>query len=61
MDEVDHNEKLIVAKAMKSYGGNFMQSLSACILAADHINLQKLKNTFPKYWNQYLAIGKNGG
>ena len=51
------NELLIVAGNMMKYGGNFVQCLASCILAADDNNIIKIKNAFPEYWEQYKNIG----
>jgi len=53
-----HDEKLKVAKAMRIYGGSFVQALSECIIRADQHNFQKIKNTWPEIWEQYLEISE---
>lgn len=55
------DEKIIVMKAMKIYGGGFVLGLSEAIKSADPVNVRKIKKTFNKEWNQYLEMGKKMG
>jgi len=41
---------------MEKFGGSFVQALAKCFYKADPINFQKLKNSFPEYWEQYKKI-----
>jgi hypothetical protein len=45
-----------VADAMKKYGGSFVQCLGEACHCADEINLQKIKDTWPDYWNTYKNL-----
>jgi len=51
-------EKYFVASGMVVYGGSFVKSLGNALHCADIINAQKIKDAFPKYWKEYLKIGK---
>ena len=53
-----HNEALIVAEAMIKYGGFFVKSLGKVLQQADHINQQKIKNTWPEYWRKYKKFSE---
>lgn len=48
-----------VVEAMEKYGGSFVKSLAAMLRHADPVNLQKVKDTWPEYWNNYQAIVKD--
>lgn len=43
---------------MRIYGGSFAKSLGNALLVADRENTQKIKETWPKLWKQYLDAGK---
>ena len=58
---MDQDEKVTVSEAMITYGGSFVNKLGQMLQAADHINAQKIKNTWPEYWQEYLEIGKRRG
>lgn len=45
---------------METYGGSFVKSLAAMLRTADHINFQKVKNTWPEYWNEYKRMALKG-
>ena len=49
-----HDEKIFVAAEMELHGGSFVKTLAMMIYAADDINVQKIKDTWPEYWNLYL-------
>jgi len=51
-------EKYYVYTAMQKYGGGFVSSLGIALMRADFQNTLRIKNAFPKYWEQYLEIGK---
>ncbi len=42
-----------IIDAMEKYGGSFVKQLAVLFRLADHINFEKLKNTFSEYWDQY--------
>jgi len=52
------DEVYCVCLGMKRFGGSFVESLGIALTHADPINAQKIKNTWPKYWEQYLEMGK---
>lgn len=45
--------------AMEEVGGSFIKKLGALARTADAFNLQKIKDTWPEYWEDYEARGKN--
>jgi len=47
-----------VVEAMAKYGGSFVKSLAECFAHADEPNVNKLKNAFPEYWDQYTEMAK---
>lgn len=51
-----HSESYLVSSAMLTYGGGFARALAAMIQIADLDNMQKIKDTWPEYWNQYLDM-----
>lgn len=54
-----HDEAIDVANAMRERGGGFVQALGEAILRADPINVFKLKQAFPEYWEQYKRYAEN--
>ena len=58
MENISEDEKYYVCLGMKRYGGAFVVGLSQALMSADHINRQKIKNTWPELWKQYLETGK---
>ena len=48
-----------VAQNMRRYGGNFIISLAMAALAADSINLAKIKQTWAEEWEEYKYKGRN--
>ena len=54
---INQDEKLRVSTAMIKYGGSFVKALGETLMCADHINQQKIKDTFPEYWKQYDKMG----
>lgn len=55
---VDHDEVINVAGAMTKEGGHFVNALGHALFQADHINQEKIKATWPEYWQQYKDIGE---
>lgn len=47
-----------VIRAMRIYGGSFVQALGLAALYADTTNLQLIKSTWPQYWNRYAEMAK---
>ena len=45
-----------IMKAMAYFGGSFVKALAACIGAADEENLQRIKETWPEYWEKYSEM-----
>ena len=43
-----------VARCMIEHGGSFISKLGAAALAADPVNLKKIRDAFPDYWANYL-------
>jgi hypothetical protein len=48
-----NDEEIKVVEKMSQYGGSFVCALSNAFRHADRVNINKLKNTFPEYWEQY--------
>jgi len=44
---------LKIADNMEKYGGSFVKALAQCVRKADPINLMKLREAFPHYFNEY--------
>ena len=55
---VDPNEKVTVARGMANYGGSFVRNLGNALYCADGKNAEKIKNTFPEYWEKYKKVGE---
>jgi len=54
------NEKdFAVVEAMEKYGGSFVQALAELCHRADHINLQKIKDTWSEYWEEYTKMAND--
>lgn len=49
-------ESRIVSENMKQNGGSFVTALGTAIPYADDINLRKIHDAFPEYWNRYLKM-----
>ncbi len=47
-----------VARTMQEYGGSFVRALGAAALAADPVNLKKLRDSFPDYWANYMKMAQ---
>ena len=41
---------------MIEYGGSFISKLGTAALAADPVNLKKIRDAFPDYWANYLNM-----
>lgn len=48
-----------VVEAMVQGGGSFVQQLGRCFLYADQTNFDKLKATFPEYWEWYTLLAEH--
>ena len=44
---------LKIADNMEKYGGSFVKALAECIRRADPVNLMKLREAFPEYFQTY--------
>ena len=56
--EAFYSECRIVRKAIRVYGGSFMQAIGDALDLADIYNLQKIRATWNREWLQYLEMGK---
>ena len=45
-----------IIKAMIRYGGSFVSGLGRAAQCADEENLQRIKETWPEYWEQYSKL-----
>ena len=52
------NDTYWTVKAMRLWGGSFVKALAECVIAADDENLEKIKRTWPKYWEKYFDLGQ---
>lgn len=43
---------------MVEYGGSFVGKLGAAALAADAVNMKKLREAFPDYWANYARMAQ---
>ena len=43
---------------MQEYGGSFVRALGAAALAADPVNLKKIRDAFPDYWANYARMAQ---
>lgn len=46
-------EDQTVLSNMVDYGGSFVRALAVAATHADAENLQKIKDTWPEYWQKY--------
>lgn len=53
MSEEDQN----TLAAMVDTGGSFVRALAVAGTHADAENLQKIKDTWPEYWEKYRKLG----
>ena len=47
-----------VIEAMENYGGSFVAALAQAARRADSTNLQLIKQTWPRYWQQYTDMAQ---
>ena len=45
-----------VIRAMRKFGGSFVQALAIAARSADPENMRRLKEAWPEYWMQYTAF-----
>lgn len=43
-------------EAMGKFGGSFVKALAAMLWQADPINYEKLRHTFPEYFEEYKKM-----
>ena len=55
---IDQDEKVLVAQAMIEYGGGFVKQLGVALMLADMDNQQKIKDTWPEYWEEFKKKGE---
>ncbi|HDZ27927.1 hypothetical protein LCGC14_0862610 [marine sediment metagenome] len=57
-------EKYLVSLGMRERGGSFVRSIGEALSHADATNAEKIKETWPEYWKEFLEWGqeidKNG-
>ncbi len=51
-------EKYFVSLGMRERGGSFVKALGEALLHAHPSNIQKIKDTWPEYWEEYLEWGQ---
>ncbi len=51
-------ERYFVSLGMRERGGSFVKSIGEALSHADPINVQKIKNTWPEYWKEFLKYGQ---
>jgi len=52
------DEKYYVSVGMKAQGGSFVKALGEALAHADDNNVKKIKEAWPAFWDNYLALGK---
>lgn len=51
-------EDVKTIQAMIRFGGSFVKALGHAAFAADAENLQKIKDTWPEYWQRYTEMSQ---
>ncbi|MDA3803171.1 MAG: hypothetical protein PF488_04780 [Patescibacteria group bacterium] len=51
-----NEEEFEIAEKMEKFGDSFVKCLAVCFYHADRPNIDKLKNAFSEYWEQYKKI-----
>ncbi len=51
-------EKYFVSLGMRERGGSFVKALGEALLHAHPSNIQKIKDTWPEYWEEYIEWGQ---
>ena len=53
---IDNVEQNKVAQAMIKWGwsDDFIHSLGEALMCADPVNVQRIHDAFPEYWEEYL-------
>lgn len=52
----EEDRTIAVAVAMMRYGGDFIEALGKTLMVANAIETRKLKEAFPREWNEYAAL-----
>lgn len=47
-----------VIRAMRVYGGDFVQALAEAYNRADEENSRRIRETWPEYWQQYSEMAE---
>lgn len=45
-----------VVSTMSVYGGGFVKALARLYYRADPVNMEKIKATWPEYWQEYAEM-----
>ncbi len=53
-----NDEAAAVCRAMRIYGGSFMQAIGDAVNVADLEDKTKIKKTWPREWQQYLKMAE---
>lgn len=54
---ITHDQRLIVCRAMKEYGGSFVKALGNALLHADQANIQIICVAFDRKYDSYFPGG----
>lgn len=54
-----YKEARAVRRAIRVYGGSFIQAIGDAMDLADSNNLKKIRETWNKEWKQYLDMSKH--
>ena len=59
-EEIGHKEMrdFEIIECMKTRGGSFVKNLGNAASHADSINLNKIKTTWPEYWEKYEKMAE---
>jgi hypothetical protein len=55
----DNDRDYWTRKAMRQFGGGFVQQLAHLAEQADSNNLARIKAAWPEYWKQYEEMGRS--
>lgn len=53
-----NEQDFAILQAMEKYGGSFVQQLAKLAHRADPNNFKLIKQTWPKYWEQYKKMSE---
>lgn len=57
-EKEDEITPLEIANAMEKCGGSYVKAFGAALKNADEENIEKIKETWPEYWDHYTKIAK---